>query len=430
MVCGMPSISLSKNEICKGCMLGKNIKKAFPRNDSRARGILDLVHSDVCGPMSSPPLSGCLYYVIFIDDYSRKCWIYFLKAKSDTFDKFKEYKAFIEKQTGKHIRTLKTDNGGEFESLQFEDFCKETGIKRQLTVPYNPQQNGVAERKNRTICEATKALMFDQDLPNSLWAEATSIVVYIQNRCPHAILKDKTPEEVFSGFKGYLDVMYIFMSLRRRGQRWNPQARKGFLWGTVNSKAYRIYVPGQRKIEVSRDVTFHEEVAFKKSRELQQDSEAIRPTSPSSESEESDVQREEPHEGPSDEPLEPVEELERTLEEPPAKRKPEWLKETMQEAEKIVAPKGTFKESKRPHRFGGYVALMSTISDVEPSSFEEADKLQVWKDAMLEEYRSILKNNVWDIVPRPKDKSVVSSKWIYKIKHAVDGSVEGFTQKE
>jgi hypothetical protein len=177
MVCGMPSISLSKNEICKGCMLGKNIKKAFPSSDNRAQGILDLVHSDVCGPMSSPSLSGCLYYVIFIDDYSRKCWIYFLKAKSDTFDKFKEYKSFIEKKIGKHIKILRTDNGGEFESLQFEDFCKSAGIKRQLTMPYNPQQNGVAERKNRTICEAVKAMMFDQDLPNSLWAEATSTVI-------------------------------------------------------------------------------------------------------------------------------------------------------------------------------------------------------------------------------------------------------------
>jgi transposase InsO family protein len=156
MVCDMPSIYLSKNEFCKGCMLGKNIKKAFPSSDNRAQGILDLVHSNVCGPMSSPSLSGCLYYVIFIDDYSRKCWIYFLKAKSDTFDKFKEYKAFIEKQTGKHIRILRTNNGGEFESLQFEYFCKLAGIKRQLTMPYNPQQNGVAERKNMTICEAAK----------------------------------------------------------------------------------------------------------------------------------------------------------------------------------------------------------------------------------------------------------------------------------
>jgi hypothetical protein len=86
--------------------------------------------------------------------------------------------------------------------------------------------------------------------------------------------------------------------------------------------------------------------------------------------------------------------LERTLEEPPAKRKPRWLKKIVQEAEKIVAAKRTFRESKRPHRFGGYVALMSSINNAKPSSFEEENKLQVWKDVMLEEYRSILKNNV------------------------------------
>jgi hypothetical protein len=102
-----------------------------------------------------------------------------------------------------------------------------------------------------------------------------------------------------------------------------PSGKKGFFLGyNKNSKAYKIYVQGQRQIEVSRDVTFHEEAAFKKSRELQQESEAVKPASPCFESEEADDQREEPHEGPSDEPLEPAEELERTLEESPAKRKP------------------------------------------------------------------------------------------------------------
>jgi hypothetical protein len=100
----------------------------------------------------------------------------------------------------------------------------------------------------------------------------------------------------------------------------------------------------------------------------------------------------------------------------------------VKEVERIVAPKGTFKERKRPHRFEGYVALMSNISNIEPSSFEEEYNLQVWKDSMVEEYRSIIKNNVWDIVSRPKEKSVVSSKWIYKIKNADDGSVENFKE--
>jgi hypothetical protein len=201
-------------------------------------------------------------------------------------------------------------------------------------MPYNPQQNGVIERKNRTICEAAKAVMFDQDLPKTLWAEATSTVVYIQNRCPHVILKDKTPEEVFSGIKpevGHLRIfgcpVYIHVPKEKR-TKMEPSGKKGVFVGySENSKAYRIYVPGQRKIEVSRDVTFHEEAAFKKSRELQQESEAVQPDSPSSENEESDDQREEPCEGPSNEPLEPVEVLERTLEESPTKKKPGSLKE-------------------------------------------------------------------------------------------------------
>jgi hypothetical protein len=140
--------------------------------------------------------------------------------------------------------------------------------------------------------------------------------MYIQNRCPHAILKDKTLEEVFSGIKpevGHLRIfgcpMYIHV-LKEKRTKMEPSGKKGVFVGySENSKAYRIYVPGQRQIEVRRDVTFHEEAAFKKSRELQQESEAVQRASPSSENEESDVQREEPHEGPSDEPLEPAEEV-------------------------------------------------------------------------------------------------------------------------
>ena len=135
----------------------------------------------------------------------------------------------------------------------------------------------------------------------------------------------------------------------------------------------------------------------------------------------------------------PIEQIERPMEVPPAKRKLAWCREIPREAEKHVAPSGTFRESNKPQRFSGYVALMAQISDAEPTNYEDAATQQVWKDAKVEEYQSIMKNDVWEVVPTPEGKSVVTSKWLFKIKHAADGSIEkykarfvarGFSQKE
>ena len=107
-------------------------------------------------PMSSSSLSGYVYYVSFIDDFSRNTWIYFLKNKDDVFNKFKEFKALIENHTEKKIKTFRSDNDGEFTSNEFKELCIDSGIKREFTTPYNPQQNVVAERKNRTIMEVAR----------------------------------------------------------------------------------------------------------------------------------------------------------------------------------------------------------------------------------------------------------------------------------
>ena len=138
--------------------------------------------------MSAQSLSGYLYYVLFIDDFSRKTWIFFLKAKNKTLGKFQEFKALVENQSSRKICTLRSDNGGEYISREFNDFFQKVGIKRELTVPYNPQQNGVAKRKNVTVCKAARAMMCDQDLPTSLWVEVVGTAVYVQNICHHAIL--------------------------------------------------------------------------------------------------------------------------------------------------------------------------------------------------------------------------------------------------
>jgi hypothetical protein len=171
------------------------VEHSFPNSDSKAKGVLDIVHSDTCGLMLVASLSGYVYYVSFIDDYSHKTWIYLLKAKNEVFGKFKEFKALVENLTERKLKTLRSNNGGEFTSEELKEYCKEVGIKRELSTTYNPQQNGIAERKNWTIMEAVKAMIHNQDLPMHLWAEATKTTMYVQNRSPHKVLENKTPEE-------------------------------------------------------------------------------------------------------------------------------------------------------------------------------------------------------------------------------------------
>ena len=118
----------------------QNAKKSFPDSESRSKEILDLVHFDLCGPMTIASLGGYHYYVTFVDDYSQKTWIYFLKTKEteELLNKFKEFKAQVESLSGKRIKILRSNNGGEYTSTEFNDLCKEAGIKRELTIPYNP----------------------------------------------------------------------------------------------------------------------------------------------------------------------------------------------------------------------------------------------------------------------------------------------------
>ena len=120
------------------------VEKSLSRSNTRSKGILYLVHLDVCGPMSTHSLSGYIYYVLFIDDLSIKDWIYFMKAKSETFSKFQEYKSLVENNTSRKIHPLRSDNEGEFDSNSIINFCIDARIRRQLKIPYNHQQNGVA----------------------------------------------------------------------------------------------------------------------------------------------------------------------------------------------------------------------------------------------------------------------------------------------
>jgi transposase InsO family protein len=192
------------------CTREEHQEPFFPKRDNKTEGVLELIHSNVCGPMPSSSINGYVYYVSFIDDYSRKTWVYFLKSKDEVFSKFKEFKALIENLSERNIKILKSDNGGEYTSKEFVNFWKDVGIKRELTTPYNPQQNDVAERKNRTITEVVKTMIHDQVLPMCLWAEAAMKVVYVQNRLSHSVLGFKTSEEMFTRKKPEVSHLKIF----------------------------------------------------------------------------------------------------------------------------------------------------------------------------------------------------------------------------
>ncbi|KAK2426313.1 hypothetical protein QL285_024996 [Trifolium repens] len=151
MVTGLPVIR-TPSKLCKDCVMGKQQRKSIPKKSLwRATHKLQLVHSDICGPITPSTSSGKRYLITFIDDYSRKIWVSLLSEKSQAFVSFKNFKSMVEKETRASIQCLRTDRGGEFTSHEFSSFCSSHGIKRQLTAAFTPQQNGVAERKNRTI---------------------------------------------------------------------------------------------------------------------------------------------------------------------------------------------------------------------------------------------------------------------------------------
>jgi hypothetical protein len=155
-------------KICKGCMEGKQHRLPFPQaTTNKTSELLQIVHSDVCGPMQTKSLGGARYYIQFTDDYSRKTYVYFMKTKNESLDHFKTYQAMAELHTGNKIKHLRSDNGGEYISKEFNDWLKQNGIIQQTSAPYTPEQNGLAERNNRTIVEKARCMLRMRNLLRS-----------------------------------------------------------------------------------------------------------------------------------------------------------------------------------------------------------------------------------------------------------------------
>ena len=204
--------NVTKNiKFCEPCVDRKLHRSSFPKSGCRrATKLLEIVHSDVCGRLEAKSLSGAEYFVTFIDDKSIYVWIYILKNKSEVFKKIQEWKSMVEKSSGEKIKTLRSDNGDEYTSKEFEDYLKKNGIRHERTVPKTPEQNGVAERMNRMLVETVRAMLSDSKLPKKFWAEALSTASYVRNRSPTTAVKAMTPYEAWKDYKPNGNHLRIF----------------------------------------------------------------------------------------------------------------------------------------------------------------------------------------------------------------------------
>ena len=249
-------------ETCESCLVGKMTKTPFIGQGERAKNLLGLIHTDVCGPLSTNARGGFQYFITFTDDLSRYGYVYLMKHKSESFEKFKIFKNEVQNQLGKNIKTLRSDRGGEYLSQEFVDHLRDCGIVSQLTPPGTPQWNGVSERRNRTLLDMVRSMMSQTDLPISFWGYALETAAFILNRVPSKAV-EKTPYEIWTGKTPSLSFLKIWgcqaYVKRLISDKLAPKSDKCLFVGyPKETKGYYFYNAYENKVFVARNGVFLE----------------------------------------------------------------------------------------------------------------------------------------------------------------------------
>lgn len=433
-------IDISK---CKVCCEGKQCRLPFPNNCNRSEDLLNVIHMDIAGPMEVKSLGGSRYYLLFVDDYSRMAFIYFLKEKSQALDCFKEFKVKVENELDKKIKIIRSDNGLEFCSKKFTEFLKVNGILHQRTNPYSPEQNGLCERQNRVVCEKARCLLFDAELPTEFWAEACNCAVYLRNRTIASGLNNKTPFEMWTGTKPDLSHLRIFGSTvmvhipKEKRLKWQKKSKEAILMGYPEGvKGYRLFDTEKRIFFNARDVKVIEKQHKYCQIEVQQQIQKAEVGCQSSVGDESpDISR--TLTDSSYESFNPSE-----YEDPDTTTNSVSVPENVPAPERIGPVLRTAEQRKVPEWYGisNLCSDASRMDDASGLSLSEAlrgPEKEQWRQAMAEELKSFEDNQAWELVSIPKDSSVVKCKWVLKKKYDSEGNVrfrarlvaKGYTQK-
>jgi len=465
--------------ICEPCLAGKMHANPFPSSEHRASKPLELIHSDVHGPVVVRTRSGFRYWVTFIDDYTRLWVVYLLKHKSDTFVAFKLFKAWAENHFNALIKALRDDKAGEYMSKEFNDFCDASGIERQHTVRNRPQQNGVAERVNRDISDGTTAMLAESGLPLQFWDDAVASFVHVRNRCGTSTIKNGTPYQEAYGHKPDISHLriwgctaYVHVQKDKRRSLGPHMEKCVFIGYPAGYKGWKFYNPTTKKTIICERAEFDERSFL-----LKPSNPPLPPLLPNTQPDpvaQTDVQVPDlrgdddlppqndavipalapapaplplaplhvqpplpevpiPENAAPDRPASPVRPPTPPLalrHEPRARRPPgEWWKVPAPPPPPPVIP------SEEPSSSDDELDLID--HDLEHADLAAGDEPTLaqamkspdadkWRQAMQEEYLMHLENRTWEIVKLPPGKKAIGSGWVFRVKRNPDGSVERY----
>ncbi|GKA03938.1 putative ribonuclease H-like domain-containing protein [Tanacetum coccineum] len=270
LVRGLPPKLFKNDHTCVACCKGKQHKATYKAITavSSISEPLQLLHMDLFGPTSIRSIDHKFYCLVITDDYSRFCWVFFLEHKDETYPILKDFINLVENQLNKKVKAIRCDNGTEFKNAHIIELCGSKGIKRDYSNARTPQQNGVAERKNRTLIEAARTMLADSKLPTMFWTEAVRTACYVLNRVlvtsphnktPYALLTGKTPS--ISHFKPFGCHVTILNTSDHLG-KFDGKADEGYLVGySASNRAYRVYNMANKRVEETMNLRFLEEKA-------------------------------------------------------------------------------------------------------------------------------------------------------------------------
>ena len=431
-------------------MKGKQVRVPFKESSNkRSQCALGLVHSDVCGPMSTPSVGGARYFLTFTDDYTRYSSVYFLRSKTEVPENFAEYEALVENQTGHKIKALWSDNGTEYVNERLSSMQRSCGIKHETTVPYSPQQNGVAVRLNRTLVERARSMLMESHLSVDLWAEAAATAVYLRNRSPTNALSAITPEEAWSGHKPDLRHLRVFRCRAfaktpdAHRKKWNAKSQEFIFVGYCEeTKGYRLVHPVTKKLTRSRDVVFFEHkfpvrgdsnvdpfpVSHDANGELQHSSGDMlqQPslTEITVEVGESDLVG-----GNPDDPV--LQNADNEIDNQMHKHDDVSTFSQQQDSDEnfevlTERPKRMRISNKRIFN-DDYVINQVQLCKRDPVTVEEALKSSnaaEWQKAMEDEIQAHAENGTWTLSEVPTERKAIKCKWVFKTKLDANGCVE------